>query len=104
MIANLEKWHRGYKICRETKAKHDKEAKKKKDGSLLTFLENTRKRPFYGQALLVMVTGMDIPGGYTGKGTVGTDKDTYFGIRSCTCTHICHTHTHSGGYGTQYNF
>ena len=36
-IANLEKRHRGYKICKETKARQDKEAKKKKDGSLLTF-------------------------------------------------------------------
>ena len=36
-IANLEQRHRGKKICRETQEKQDKEGKKKKDGSLLTF-------------------------------------------------------------------
>lgn len=41
-IANLEQRHRGKKICRETQGKRDKEAKKKKNGSLLTFFG---KRP-----------------------------------------------------------
>ena len=41
-IANLEQRHRGKKICRETQERRDKEAKKKKDGSLLTFFG---KRP-----------------------------------------------------------
>ena len=36
-IANLEQRHRGKKICRETQERRDKEGKKKKDGSLLTF-------------------------------------------------------------------
>lgn len=36
-LANLEKRHRGTKTCIEAKAKHDKEATKKKNGSLLTF-------------------------------------------------------------------
>ena len=42
-LANLEKRHRGFKICKETKAKHDKEAKRKKDGSLLTFFGKNQK-------------------------------------------------------------
>ena len=42
-IANLEKRHRGYKICKETKARRDKEARKKKDGSLLTFFGKQQK-------------------------------------------------------------
>ena len=42
-IANLEKRHRGHKICKETKARHEKEAKKKKDGSLLTFFGKHQK-------------------------------------------------------------
>ena len=37
---------------------------------------------------LVMVMGTDIPGGYAGKGTASTDKDTYFGIRGCTHTRV----------------
>ena len=41
-IANLEQRHWGKKICRETQERWDKEAKKKKDGSLLTFFG---KRP-----------------------------------------------------------
>ena len=50
---------------------------------------------------LVMVMGMGIPGGYTGKGTTGTDKDTYFGIRPCTRTLIRHTRTRSCGFALQ---
>jgi hypothetical protein len=41
-IANLKQRHQGKKICRETQERRDKEAKKKKDGSLLTFFG---KRP-----------------------------------------------------------
>jgi hypothetical protein len=41
---------------------------------------------------------MGIPGGYTGKGTTGMDKDTYFGIHPCTRTRTRHTRTHNGGY------
>jgi hypothetical protein len=47
-IANLEQRHRGKKICRETQEKRDKEAKKKKNGSLLTFFSkrtNTSRIP-----------------------------------------------------------
>ena len=51
--------------------------------------------------MLVMVMGMGIPGGYTGKGTTGTDKDTYFGIRPCTRTLIHHTRTCSCGFALQ---
>ena len=53
--------------------------------------------------LLVMVTGKDIPGGYTGKGTAGTDKDTYFGIRGCTRTRTRHTRTHYAGFSLPNN-
>ena len=42
-LANLEKRHRGYKICKEMKAKRDKEAKRKKDGSLLSFFGKNQK-------------------------------------------------------------
>jgi hypothetical protein len=48
-----------------------------------------------------MVTGTDIPGGYAGKGTAGTDRDTYFGTRHHTHTHTRHTRTHSGGFGNR---
>jgi hypothetical protein len=43
-IANLEKRHRGYKICKETKARRDREARRKKDGSLLTFFGKQQKK------------------------------------------------------------
>jgi len=46
----------------------------------------------------VMVMGMGISGGYTDKGTPGTDKDTYIYIRHHTHTHIRHTRTHHGGF------
>ena len=38
-LANLEKRHRGTKICKEMQQKRDKEAKKKKDGNILGFLK-----------------------------------------------------------------
>jgi hypothetical protein len=41
-LANLEKRHRGTKTCIEAKDKRDKEAKKKKNGSLLTFFLRPR--------------------------------------------------------------
>lgn len=41
-IVNYEKRHRGKKVCAERKAKLDKAASQKKDGSILTFL---RKKP-----------------------------------------------------------
>ena len=41
-LANLEKRHRGKKICRETKAKRDKNMKAKKNGSLLTFFNHPK--------------------------------------------------------------
>ena len=47
---------------------------------------------------VVMDTGTGIPGGYAGRGTTGTDKDTYIGIRPCTRTRTRHTRTHKGGY------
>jgi len=39
-LANLEKRHRGTKACREAQAKRDKEAKKNKNGSILSFLKH----------------------------------------------------------------
>ena len=48
-----------------------------------------------------MDTGMGIPGGYTGKGTAGTDTDSHFVIRPCTRTRTRHTRTHNDGYNTQ---
>ena len=50
-----------------------------------------------------MVTGTDIPGGYAGKGTAGTDKDTYFGIRGCTRTRTHHTRTHHARFSLPNN-
>ena len=44
-LANLEKRHRGTKICWETKAKQDKNAKAKKNGSLLTFFNHPKATP-----------------------------------------------------------
>jgi len=44
-IANLELRHRPSKTCKETKAKRDKEAKKKKDGSILTFFKRPKAIP-----------------------------------------------------------
>jgi len=41
-LANLEKRHRGTKTCIEAKAKRDKDAAKKKNGSLLTFFQRPR--------------------------------------------------------------
>jgi hypothetical protein len=38
-LANLEKHHRGKKVCKIAQEKQDKEAKKRKDGSILNFLE-----------------------------------------------------------------
>lgn len=38
-LANLEKRHRGKKICKAVQQKRDKEAKKKKDGNILSFLK-----------------------------------------------------------------
>jgi len=38
-IANLEKRHCGKKICKAMQQKRDKEAKKKKDGNILSFLK-----------------------------------------------------------------
>jgi hypothetical protein len=45
-----------------------------------------------------MDTGTGISGRYVGRGTVGTDKDTYLGIHPCTCTCTRHTRTQNGGY------
>ena len=41
-LANLEKRHRGKKICLETKAKRDKNAKTKKNGTLLSFFNQPK--------------------------------------------------------------
>ena len=41
--------------------------------------------------------GYGLPGGYAGRGTVGTDKDTYFCTHHLTHTPTCHTHTHAVG-------
>ena len=41
-LKNLEKRHQGSKICLETKAKRDKTAKLKKNGSLLTFFNRPK--------------------------------------------------------------
>ena len=38
-LANLEKRHRGTKICKAAQHKRDKEVKKKKDGNILSFLK-----------------------------------------------------------------
>ena len=38
-LANLEKRHRGKKICKAMQQKRDKDTKKKKDGSILSFLK-----------------------------------------------------------------
>ena len=38
-LANLEKHHHGKKICKAAQQKWDKEAKRKKDGNLLSFLK-----------------------------------------------------------------
>ena len=38
-LANLEKRHRGTKICKEMQQKRDKEAKKKKNGNIINFLK-----------------------------------------------------------------
>ena len=38
-LANLEKRHRGKKVCKATQEKRDKEAKKRKEGSILNFLK-----------------------------------------------------------------
>jgi len=38
-LANLEKCHRGKKICKAVQQKRDKEVKKKKDGNILSFLK-----------------------------------------------------------------
>ena len=38
-LANLEKRHRGKKICKAAQQKRDKEVKKKKDGNILSFLK-----------------------------------------------------------------
>ena len=38
-IANLEKRHRGTKVCKAAQEKRDKEAKKRKDGNILNFLK-----------------------------------------------------------------
>ena len=38
-VENILKNHWGTKICKETKAKRDREAKQKKDGSLFTFMK-----------------------------------------------------------------
>jgi hypothetical protein len=38
-LANLEKRHRGKKVCNAAQEKRDKEAKKRKDGSILNFLK-----------------------------------------------------------------
>jgi hypothetical protein len=38
-LANLEKRHRGKKVCKAAQEKRDKEAKKRKDGSILNFLK-----------------------------------------------------------------
>jgi hypothetical protein len=50
---------------------------------------------------LVMDTGTGIPGGYTGKGIAGTDKDSYFCILHYTRTHTRHTRTHNDGFTLQ---
>ncbi len=41
-LANLEKCHRGTKTCIEARVKHDKEAAKQKNGSLLTFFQRPK--------------------------------------------------------------
>ena len=51
-----------------------------------------------------MAMGMGIPGGYAGRGTTGTDRDSYFSIQPHTRTHTRHTHTHNGGYALQIHF
>ena len=38
-LANLEKCHCGKKVCKATQEKQDKEAKKRKDGNILSFLK-----------------------------------------------------------------
>ena len=47
-----------------------------------------------------MDTGMDIPGGYAGKGTAGTGTDTLFCTRYRTRTHTRQTRTHRAGFVT----
>jgi hypothetical protein len=64
-LANLEKRHRGTKICLETKAKRDKNVKMKKNGSLLTLFSQPKPMlvpstvstilPIQSQALLQVV-------------------------------------------------
>ena len=51
-------------------------------------------------AKVVMDTGMDIPGGYAGKGTAGTGTDTLFCTRYRTRTHTRQTRTHRAGFVT----
>jgi hypothetical protein len=60
--------------------------------------------PIFKHMKLVIDTGMGIPGGYAGRGTAGTGKDTYFGIHPCTCTRTHHTRTHNGGYTLQIQY
>lgn len=38
-LANLEKRHRGTKVCKAARAKQDKKAKTRKDGTILSFLK-----------------------------------------------------------------
>ena len=38
-LTNLEKRHHGKKVCKATQEKRDKEAKKRKDGNILSFLK-----------------------------------------------------------------
>ena len=45
-----------------------------------------------------MAMGMGIPGGYAGRGTTDTDRDTYFSIRPHTRTHTRRTHTRNSGF------
>jgi hypothetical protein len=47
----------------------------------------------------VLVMGTGIPGGYTGMGTPGTDKDTSICTHDRTRTLTRHTHTHHAGFG-----
>jgi hypothetical protein len=44
-LGNLEKQHRGTKICKEKQARLNKEAKKKRDGNILSFFNKPKAAP-----------------------------------------------------------
>jgi hypothetical protein len=44
-LGNLEKQHRGTKICKEKQARLNKEAKKKRDGNILSFFKKPKAAP-----------------------------------------------------------